>query len=147
MKTLHNLRFWSLVALINLLWLGYPHTTFAGTPPTTLDKKDLKAGKGAEAVNGKKVSVHYTGWLWDDTKKKKKGKKFDSSVDRKQPFEFILGSGMVIKGWDQGVAGMKTGGKRRLTIPPDLAYGANGAGADIGPNSTLVFDVELLGVN
>jgi FKBP-type peptidyl-prolyl cis-trans isomerase len=101
---------------------------------------DLKKGTGAVAKAGQTVKVHYTGWLTD-------GKKFDSSLDRNEPFEFKLGAGMVIRGWDEGVAGMKVGGKRQLRIPPDLGYGAAGAGAAIPPNSTLVFDVELLGVN
>lgn len=135
------------IGLINLLWLGYPSSAFAAkkevTPPTTLVQKDTKKGKGAEAVAGKTVSVHYTGWLWENGKE---GKKFDSSLDRKTPFEFQLGTGQVIKGWDQGVVGMKVGGKRRLTIPSDLGYGPNGAGAVIPPNATLIFDVELLAV-
>ncbi|HZV00581.1 MAG TPA: FKBP-type peptidyl-prolyl cis-trans isomerase [Planctomycetota bacterium] len=104
-----------------------------------LVKEDLKVGTGAEAKQGNKVSVHYTGWLTN-------GKKFDSSVDRKQPFGFTLGAGMVIKGWDQGVLGMKVGGKRKLTIPPELAYGQKGFPGAIPPNSTLVFEVELLQV-
>ena len=105
-----------------------------------LIKEDLAVGTGAEAAKGKMVSVHYTGWLTD-------GKKFDSSKDRGQPFQFPLGRGHVIEGWDQGVAGMKVGGKRKLTIPPELAYGARGTpGGPIPPNATLVFDVELVGV-
>lgn len=104
-----------------------------------LVKKDLKKGKGAVAENGKAVTVHYTGWTTD-------GKKFDSSFDHNQPFTFHLGGGEVIKGWDQGVAGMKVGGKRRLMIPPDLGYGANGSPPAIPPNATLVFEVELLDV-
>ena len=102
--------------------------------------EELNVGEGAEAKNGDTVRVHYTGWLTDGTK-------FDSSVDRGEPFEFNLGAGEVIKGWDQGVAGMKVGGKRKLTIPPDLGYGDRGAGAVIPPGATLVFDVELLGIN
>ncbi len=100
----------------------------------------LQNGDGAEAKAGQTVSVHYTGWLTDGTK-------FDSSVDRGQPFGFPLGAGRVIKGWDEGVAGMKVGEKRRLTIPASMGYGARGAGAVIPPNATLVFEVELLGVN
>jgi FKBP-type peptidyl-prolyl cis-trans isomerase len=101
--------------------------------------EDLNVGTGAEAVAGKTVNVHYTGWLTNGTK-------FDSSVDRGQPFSFSLGAGQVIQGWDKGVAGMKVGGKRKLTIPPELGYGARGAGRVIPPNATLVFEVELLGV-
>src|SRR3989338_7134668 len=107
---------------------------------TKLMIEEIKVGEGAEAKNGDTVRVHYTGWLTDGTK-------FDSSVDRGEPFEFNLGAGEVIKGWDQGVAGMKVGGKRKLTIPPDLGYGDRGAGAVIPPGATLVFDVELLGIN
>jgi FKBP-type peptidyl-prolyl cis-trans isomerase len=104
---------------------------------------DTKVGTGAEATPGHKVSVHYTGWL---DQSGEKGKKFDSSVDRGEPFSFSLGAKEVIRGWDEGVAGMKVGGKRTLTIPPDLGYGARGAGGVIPPNATLIFDVELLGV-
>jgi FKBP-type peptidyl-prolyl cis-trans isomerase len=104
-----------------------------------LKVEDLVQGTGDEAVTGKKVSVHYTGTLTD-------GSKFDSSLDRGRPFDFPLGGGRVIKGWDQGVAGMKVGGKRRLTIPPELAYGERGFPPVIPPNSTLVFEIELLGV-
>ena len=100
---------------------------------------DQAVGTGDVAVAGKTVSVHYTGWL-------ENGKKFDSSVDRGQPFSFPLGAGRVIKGWDEGVQGMKIGGKRKLTIPSDLGYGSRGAGGVIPPNATLIFDVELLGV-
>jgi FKBP-type peptidyl-prolyl cis-trans isomerase FkpA len=109
------------------------------TTPTELEYTDLKVGDGAEAKAGQLVDVHYTGWLTNGTQ-------FDSSVDRGKPFSFKLGAGQVIQGWDQGVAGMKVGGKRKLTIPPALGYGARGAGGVIPPNSTLVFDVELLGV-
>ncbi len=116
------------------------NTTAAAPAATELKIEDLKVGTGAEATAGKKVKVHYTGWLTNGTK-------FDSSVDRGTPFEFSLGAGQVIQGWDKGVAGMKVGGKRKLTIPSDLGYGATGAGNVIPPNATLVFEVELLGVN
>ncbi|MGC1277975.1 MAG: FKBP-type peptidyl-prolyl cis-trans isomerase [Xanthobacteraceae bacterium] len=102
---------------------------------------DTKVGTGASPKPGQTVVVHYTGWLYENGKR---GKKFDSSVDRGQPFEFPIGKGQVIAGWDQGVATMKVGGKRTLIIPPSLGYGANGAGGVIPPNATLIFDVELL---
>jgi FKBP-type peptidyl-prolyl cis-trans isomerase len=105
----------------------------------TLKIEDLKIGTGAEAKTKDKITVHYTGWLTD-------GKKFDSSVDRGQPFVFTLGIGQVIQGWDQGFAGMKVGGKRKLTIPSFMGYGEHGAGGVIPPNATLVFEVELLAV-
>ena len=101
--------------------------------------EDLVVGNGATASAGQQVSVHYTGWLQN-------GNKFDSSKDRGQPFAFALGRGEVIRGWDEGVNGMKVGGKRKLTIPPDLGYGARGAGSVIPPNATLLFEVELLAV-
>ncbi len=109
------------------------------TTSSGLTYEDIEAGGGATAQAGQKAKVHYTGWL-------KGGQKFDSSLDRNDPFEFTLGAGMVIKGWDEGVAGMKVGGKRKLFIPPDLGYGARGAGGVIPPNSELIFEVELLGV-
>jgi FKBP-type peptidyl-prolyl cis-trans isomerase len=117
-------------------------TKVTGKPtktPDGLEYWDIKEGTGAVAKSGDKVKVHYTGWLTD-------GKKFDSSKDRDDPFEFPLGAGRVIKGWDEGVQGMKVGGKRKLTIPSALGYGARGAGGVIPPNATLVFEVELLGV-
>ena len=107
--------------------------------PSGLKYIDQEVGTGDVAVAGKTASVHYTGWL-------ENGKKFDSSVDRGQPFSFPLGAGRVIKGWDEGVQGMKVGGKRKLTIPSDLGYGSRGAGGVIPANATLIFDVELLGV-
>ena len=113
------------------------------TTDTGLAYVDEIVGQGDEAISGKKVAVHYTGWL---DQSGEKGSKFDSSVDRGQPFQFILGKGMVIKGWDQGVKGMKIGGKRTLLIPSDLAYGQRGAGNTIPPNAKLIFDVELLKV-
>ena len=109
------------------------------TTPSGLKIKEVEGGFGSVAKAGNQVSVHYTGWLEDGTK-------FDSSKDRNQPFRFPLGAGHVIRGWDEGVAGMKVGGKRRLTIPSELGYGARGAGGVIPPNATLMFEVELLGV-
>ena len=118
--------------------LGIDTTALTRTS-TGLRYQDVKVGAGEEAVAGRTAVVHYTGWLPD-------GKKFDSSRDRGEPFSFPLGAGQVIPGWDQGVAGMKVGGRRKLVIPSELGYGAQGAPPDIPPNSTLVFDVELLGV-
>ena len=112
-----------------------------------LGMTDINEGTGTMAVSGKQVSVHYTGWLFDASAPENKGKKFDSSRDRGDPFGFRLGAGQGIAGWDRGVAGMKVGGNRRLTIPPEFGYGARGAGGVIPPNATLVFDVELLGVS
>jgi FKBP-type peptidyl-prolyl cis-trans isomerase FkpA len=113
---------------------------------TELVKQDDVTGSGNEAMAGRQVSVHYTGWLYDQAKTDHKGTKFDSSKDRGEPFAFRLGAGQVIRGWDDGVAGMKVGGKRTLTIPPQLGYGARGAGGVIPPNATLLFEVELLDV-
>ena len=109
------------------------------TTASGLIYEELTVGAGAEAASGQRVTVHYTGWLTNGTK-------FDSSKDRDDPFKFQLGQGQVIQGWDEGVAGMKVGGKRKLTIPPALGYGARGAGGASPPNATLVFEVELLGV-
>ena len=111
---------------------------------TGLQITDVKPGTGAEARKGATVTVHYTGWLYNDGQQ---GAKFDSSRDRGDPFQFPLGAGMAIKGWDEGVAGMKVGGQRTLIIPPEMGYGARGAGGVIPPNATLKFDVELLGVS
>ena len=113
---------------------------------TELIKKDDVTGSGNQAAAGRRVTVHYTGWLYDQGKADHKGRKFDSSRDRGDPFTFRLGAGEVIRGWDEGVAGMKVGGRRTLTIPPDDGYGAQGSPPVIPPNATLVFDVELLDV-
>ncbi len=110
----------------------------------TLQITDIAEGTGEVAAAGQTAVVHYTGWLYDAEADGQKGEKFDSSVDRGEPFSFPLGAGRVIPGWDQGVAGMKVGGKRRLVIPPDMAYGDRGAGNLIPPGATLVFEVELL---
>jgi FKBP-type peptidyl-prolyl cis-trans isomerase len=109
------------------------------TSPSGLTIEDLVPGTGAVAASGQSVTVHYTGWLTN-------GDKFDSSKDRNDPFAFHLGGGQVIRGWDEGVQGMQVGGTRKLTIPPELGYGARGAGGVIPPNATLVFEVELLGI-
>ncbi len=116
------------------------------TTASGLQYEDTTPGSGAEAVAGQHVSVHYTGWLHDPAAPNHRGRKFDSSKDRGQPFQFALGAGQVIRGWDEGVQGMKVGGTRVLTIPADLGYGARGAGGVIPPNATLVFEVDLLGV-
>jgi len=126
-------KFWGWLALIVLL-------TACSAPTNQLVIQDLQVGAGKEATVGKRVTVHYRGTLTNGTK-------FDASYDRNQPFTFVLGAGQVIKGWDQGVAGMKIGGKRKLTIPPELGYGARGAGNVIPPNATLVFEIELLQVD
>ncbi len=112
----------------------------SGEPPAELAIEDLAVGDGAEATPGTQVEVHYVGVSWSS------GKQFDASWDRKSTFSFGLGGGQVIAGWDRGVAGMKVGGRRRLTIPPELGYGSRGAGGAIGPNETLVFVVDLVGV-
>jgi FKBP-type peptidyl-prolyl cis-trans isomerase FkpA len=113
------------------------------TTATGLQYEDSVVGEGDEAKKGQSVTVHYTGWLFNDGEK---GAKFDSSLDRRDPFVFSLGAGMVIRGWDEGVAGMKVGGERTLIIPAELGYGARGAGGVIPPNATLQFDVQLLAV-
>lgn len=135
------------IALVALPLAGLALAGNAGAPEAEwkknasgLEIQELKVGEGAEAKAGMTVDVHYTGWLLDGTK-------FDSSVDRGKPFSFHLGAGEVIRGWDEGVAGMKVGGKRKLRIPAALGYGARGAGGVIPGNATLVFDVELLGVH
>lgn len=127
-----------------------PAAPAASTPPGSetmaLQKTDLSPGNGAEIKTGQTALVHYTGWLYDAATPENKGKQFDSSVGG-EPFEFPLGAGAVIQGWDQGVAGMKVGGKRRLVIPPDMGYGNRGAGGVIPPGATLVFDVELVEIH
>jgi FKBP-type peptidyl-prolyl cis-trans isomerase FkpA len=133
---------WVLAVLLLTLSLACSQPAASGKETTMADGlkfTDDQVGTGAEALAGKTVSVHYTGWLTDGTK-------FDSSKDRGQPFSFPLGAGRVIKGWDEGVAGMKVGGKRTLVIPPELGYGARGAPGAIPPNATLKFEVELLDV-
>jgi FKBP-type peptidyl-prolyl cis-trans isomerase FkpA len=121
-----------------------------GPPPggsvAELQRIDERTGTGAVATAGSDVTVHYTGWLYDEKAKDMRGEKFDSSVDRGEPFTFPLGGGQVIRGWDDGVAGMRVGGKRRLLIPSYLGYGSDGAGGVIPPNASLVFEVELLAV-
>lgn len=121
-----------------------------GPPPggsvAELQRIDEKAGAGAIATAGSEVTVHYTGWLYDEKAKDMRGEKFDSSVDRGEPFTFLLGGGQVIRGWDDGVAGMRVGGKRKLLIPSEFGYGRGGAGSAIPPNASLVFEVELLDV-
>src|ERR1700675_1354375 len=133
------------VSAILLALAAVPLTALAAGEVTTssgLRIIDVKVGTGPVPQAGQTVTVNYTGWLFVDGKK---GKKFDSSLDRAQPFSFTLGQGQVIKGWDEGLATMHVGGKRTLIIPPDLGYGANGAGADIPPGATLIFEVDLLG--
>lgn len=142
----HLMRSLLLAASLTLLAACTP----AGPPPggsvAELQRLDTQAGTGAVATSGSDVSVHYTGWLYDENAPQQRGMKFDSSVDRGQPFTFLLGAGQVIRGWDDGVAGMKVGGKRTLLIPADLGYGSKGAGGVIPPGASLVFDVELLDV-
>ena len=137
MKTLFGLS----VLIFGLTFAGY-----AVADSSELTKIDVKTGTGKEATPGKMVRVHYTGWLFDKSAANNKVKKFDSSRDRSGDFTFPLGVGRVIKGWDQGVQGMKVDGQRTLIIPSSMGYGARGAGSIIPPNATLVFDVELIGV-
>ena len=134
-----------MMMLISSLFVGAAFVQKnAKTTKSGLRYVDIKVGAGEEAVKGMKVAVHYTGWLYVNGKR---GAKFDSSVDPAPPFTFTLGAGQVIKGWDEGVAGMKVGGKRELFIPPNLGYGARGAAGVIPPNATLDFEVELLKVS
>lgn len=144
---------WSLALLLTLTVIStiagaeQPLPISASGKASGLIKIDVKLGTGAKATPGKFVKVHYTGWLYDEAARDHKGKKFDSSRDRNSPFEFPLAAGQVIRGWDEGVQGMKVGGQRTLIIPPEMGYGRQGAGGVIPPNATLVFDVELLGIN
>jgi len=138
-----NRTFWPACLLLLLAGCG------GGTERTNVTQlvgQDGRAGTGAEAMTGRTVTVHYTGWLYDESRPERRGTKFDSSSDRNEPFSFTLGAGQVIQGWDEGVAGMKVGGQRTLTIPPHMGYGARGAGGVIPPNATLLFEVELLDV-
>ncbi len=146
-KTPAGARLAPVLAAVMLVWAhALPAAEEDSPMPDTLTIEELAVGEGEEAVNGKTAVVHYTGWLYDPDAADKKGSKFDSSRDRGAPFKFPVGAGRVIRGWDQGVAGMRVGGRRLLIIPPDLGYGARGAGGVIPPNAVLVFDVELLGV-
>ncbi|KZC17080.1 peptidylprolyl isomerase [Rhodanobacter sp. FW510-R12] len=133
-----------LLAVLALAACSAPPQARASGKVDKLTVIDRKVGTGVEAKAGMDVLVHYTGWLYDENAKDKHGAKFDSSYDHGAPFNFTLGAGRVIDGWDQGVAGMRVGGKRTLLIPAELGYGARGAGADIPPNASLVFDVELI---
>ena len=139
---------WKRLFLVCVLTLSAGCGSSPSPSPTVnvpFSQTDLRVGTGTEATVGKRLTVNYTGWLYDASKPDQKGQMFDTSVG-KQPFPFTLGAGQVIRGWDQGFAGMRVGGQRRLVIPPDLGYGAAGAGGVIPPNATLVFDVELLDV-
>ena len=144
-KTLFNLSLF-LLSLLVLSQAAFAYKEHAAADVSAFQKIDTIVGKGEEAEIGKTVNVHYTGWLYDENAPDKKGKKFDSSYDRKEHFSFMLGAGRVIKGWDQGVQGMKVGGQRTLIIPPSMAYGSRGAGNVIPPDATLIFDVELIGL-
>lgn len=139
------LRHVTLLSVLLLAACGGP-PPYTGGDVSELQRIDVTVGEGEPAVAGDTVSVHYTGWLYDESAPDKRGAKFDSSVDRGQPFVFELGAGRVIRGWDEGVAGMRTGGTRELHIPAWLGYGSNGAGRAIPPNASLVFEVELLDI-
>jgi len=143
--TRHPRRHLALLPLLLLVACGGP-PPYAGGGVAELQRIDLATGKGPPAAIGDEVSVHYTGWLYDQAAPGKRGAQFDSSRDRDAPFVFELGAGRVIRGWDEGVAGMQVGGKRELRIPAWLGYGANGAGGVIPPGASLVFEVELVGI-
>ncbi len=150
----HHIRIVSAAALGFLVACSGKQPTAAGSAPSpqatqtvnTMEIVDLQPGPGAAIAAGQTAVMQYTGWLYETSAPDKKGKEFDSSSKGGQPFRFVLGGGQVIKGWDQGVLGMKVGGRRRLTIPADLAYGDAGAGGVIPPGATLVFDVELVAI-
>lgn len=145
----HSGIFMSSMALLALFILPQPVFAAqenAGEPGLQFEKIDRKVGEGEEADIGKTVSVHYTGWLYDESAPDKKGRQFDSSYDRDAHFSFMLGAGKVIKGWDHGVRGMKVGGERTLIIPSDMAYGSRGVRKVIPPDAALIFDVELIGI-
>jgi FKBP-type peptidyl-prolyl cis-trans isomerase FkpA len=144
-KIFHGVTMFRMKTLLGLSVIIFGLTLASYVDAGALTKTDVRVGTGEEAVAGKIVNVHYTGWLFDKSAKDNKGKKFDSSRDRPGHFTFPLGAGRVIKGWDQGVQGMKVGGQRTLIIAPSMGYGARGAGNAIPPNATLIFDVELLG--
>lgn len=149
--SLRSLRSFPLAGLfVALCALALAACTPPGPPPggriAAYQAIDTHAGDGPLAAAGQRVSVHYTGWLYDEHAADKHGEKFDSSVDRGEPFTFALGAGQVIRGWDEGVAGMRVGGKRTLLLPPEYGYGDRGAGGVIPPGASLVFDVELLQV-
>jgi len=135
-----------LLALVLSLCACTPTAPYAGGDVAELQRIDNVVGQGAVATSGQRVSVHYTGWLYQQDAADKHGLKFDSSHDRNEPFTFVLGAGQVIRGWDDGVAGMRVGGKRTLLVPAADGYGSEGAGGVIPPNASLVFDVELLGI-
>jgi len=141
----------SRIAILCVAFFLLPLTVLVGNAQASgssaeLEVIDHKIGEGAEAGIGDTVNVHYTGWLYDENAEDKKGRQFDSSHDRKAHFSFMLGAGRVIKGWDHGVRGMKVGGERTLIIPPAMAYGSRGVGKIIPPDSTLIFDVQLVGI-
>ena len=137
-----------LLALFALGCRASPATEAPGKSEIkTLVSQDTRVGDGNEATFGRDVLVHYTGWIYDEKRSQHRGREFDNSRERNEPHPFKLGAGEVIKGWDEGVIGMKVGGRRTLTIPPDMAYGADGLGELIPPNATLIFDVELVAVN
>jgi FKBP-type peptidyl-prolyl cis-trans isomerase FkpA len=144
MRTANFALFFSILTMTAVACGG--EVNMAPSNITDLIKTDEVVGTGSDAVTGRRVTVHYTGWLYDPAAADHQGTKFDSSRDRNEPFSFNLGAGEVIAGWDEGVAGMNVGGQRTLTIPPAMGYGARGAGGVIPPNATLLFDVELLDV-